>query len=84
MSQIQETQPIKLPVHPLINPLTEHDLLAIEEVLRQGHMIADLLHRAAACDVDVGEHFTRHTMHQVVAKKLKDHFFPDQLPTTQE
>jgi hypothetical protein len=71
---------VKLPVNPLINPLTEQDRIAIEHVLARLPEIHDLLHRARECGLDVDDRFAKHEMHKVIATKLKEHFFPTQLP----
>lgn len=76
--------PIKLPVRPLINPLTEDDRIAIKHVLQRLPEIEDLLHRAHACGLDVADRMAKHEMHREIATKLQTHFFPAQLPTTQE
>lgn len=72
--------PIKLPVKPLINPLTDNDRIALEHVLARLPEIHDLLHRAEACGLDVADRMAKHEMHKVIATKLKEHFFPVNLP----
>lgn len=69
-----------LPVTPLINPLTEQDRIAIEHVIARLPAIEDLLHRANACGLDVADRQAKHQMHKEIATKLKEHFFPAQLP----
>ena len=71
---------VKLPVKPLINPLTEQDRIAIEHVLDRLPHIKDLLLRAHECGLDVADRMAKHEMHEVIATKLKEHFFPTQLP----
>jgi hypothetical protein len=84
MSQDQSTQHIKLPVMPLHNPLTADDEAALNYVLQRLPVVEDMLLRAMACGLDVGERGARHEMHAATAKAIKQHFFPDQLPTASE
>ena len=70
----------KLPVQTLLNPLTENDRISIEHVLDRLPVIQDLLHRAHACGLDVADRQAKHEMHKEIATKLKEHFFPPQLP----
>lgn len=71
-----------LPVKPLINPLSEADRQAIENVLSRLPEIKDLLLRAEACGLDVADRLAKHDMHAAIAERLKDHFFPKNLPVT--
>ena len=75
-----------IPVKPLINPLTEQDKIAIEHVLARLPEIHDLLTRAEACGLDVADRKAKHAMHEEIAKRLKEQFFPQQLspPTGDE
>lgn len=75
---------IKLPVRPLLNPLTDDDRIAIEHVLSQLPLIEDLLARAEACGLDVSERKEKHEVHKVIAQRLHTHFFPPTLPAVQE
>lgn len=74
----------KLPVKPLINPLTDEDRVALEQILHSVPHIEDLLCRAEACGLDVQQHRDRHEAHKEVATKLHTHFFPQQLPSPTE
>lgn len=74
------SEPLKLPVKPLINPLTEQDRIALEHVLARLPEIQDLLHRANACGLDVADRQAKHDMHAIIATKIKEHFFPPNLP----
>ena len=80
MSKKKPDEPTKLPVKPLINPLTEQDRIALEHVLARLPEIQDLLHRVAACGLDVQDRQDKHNMHLEIATRLKEHFFPPQLP----
>lgn len=75
---------VKLPVKPLINPLTPDDESAIDSVLQRLPMIEDLIQRAAEVGLEVGPQAERHEMHKVIAQRLKTHFFPKELPAVQE
>lgn len=66
-------------VKPLINPLTENDRIAIEHVLSRLPEIKDLLNRAQACGLDVTDRLAKHEVHQAIASRLKEQFFPDML-----
>lgn len=78
------SEPIKLPVKPLINPLNDDDRIALEHVLSRLPEIEDLLHRAEACGLDVADRKSKHEMHKVIATRLHTHFFPRELPAIQE
>lgn len=84
MSQEPASQPIKLPVKPLLNPLTEDDRVLIEQVMTNLPMIEDLIHRAEACGCPVDDRKAKHEVHKEISKALYKHFFPAQLPTTSE
>lgn len=84
MSQEPNPQPIKLPVKPLLNPLTEDDRALLEQVRANLPMIEDLLHRAERCGCPVEERRAKHDVHKQITHKLLEHFFPQHLPTHQE
>lgn len=84
MTNNGEAGAYNMPVHPLINPLTEEDRIAIETVLNRLPMIYDLLHRAEQVGLDVAAHKDRHEMHKVIAERLHTHFFPKQLPAVEQ
>lgn len=73
-----------LSVKPMINPLTEHDRAAIEAVLARLPEIQDLLDRAEACGINLGDRRDRHDMHAAIAQRLHTHFFPRELPAVQD
>jgi hypothetical protein len=79
-----QAEPVKLTVRPLINPLTEDDRMLLEQVMNHLPMIEDLLHRAERCGCPVTERWQKHEVHKQVATALRDHFFPVELPSTQE
>lgn len=79
-----ETPPIRLPVRPLLNPLTDDDRLLLEQVINHLPMIEDLLHRAERCGCPVGDRWQKHQVHKEISSRLMDHFFPVELPSTQE
>lgn len=75
---------VKLPVKPLINPLSDEDRVVIEQVLARLPEIHDLLHRAEACGIDVTDRRAKHEMHHAIAHRLHAHFFPKELPSVME
>lgn len=79
-----EPQPYKFPVKPLHNPLSHDDEAIIHQILARLKIAEDIILRAADCGLDVAGRYEQHKMHEAVANKLKQRFFPDQLPTDQE
>lgn len=73
-----------LPVRPLINPLTENDLAALESVLARLPEIRDLIERAEACGIPVGDRREKHEAHHFIATQLHYRFFPKELPKLPE
>lgn len=71
--------PSTLTAKPLINPLTENDRIAIEHVLARLPEIKDLLKRAEACGLDVKDRLDKHDMHEAIATRIKENFFPKHL-----
>lgn len=71
---------IDLKARPLINPLTPEDEIIIDKVIEQHHHLEDLISRCESCGLDMTKHRERHDMHKHVAHKLKEFFFPNQLP----
>jgi hypothetical protein len=74
----------KLPVRPIIQPLTEDDrqiLRQVEELLPQ---IQDLLARAHDVGIDVAAKQDLHNAHVNVVAKLNHRFWGGQAPPQQE
>ena len=61
---------------PLLNPLTEEDYAALQHVINQAAVHADLITRCANCGMNMEEHSSRNTMHKEVAQRMMDQFFP--------
>lgn len=78
------TNPMTLKVAPLVNPLSENDRIAIEHVLARLPEIKDLLKRAEVCGLDVADRLAKHDMHEAIATRLKEQFFPQNLPPMSE
>lgn len=84
MSTETQFQPIKLPVKPIHNPLNHDDEAIIHQILERLKIAEDIILRAADCGLDVAARYEHHKMHEAVVNKLKQRFFPDQLPTDSE
>jgi hypothetical protein len=80
MSNNGQPTGLKLPVKPLINPLTDADLAALNQVIAKFEQIDDLLARAQHAGMDVSGHLAQHETHKEIARRLKEAFFPDHLP----
>jgi hypothetical protein len=74
----------ELPVRPLENPLGPNDEQAINFVLQRIAIGYDMIKRAADVGLDVEARMQQHQMHHRLVGKLKERFFPDQLPAPNE
>lgn len=77
---MSDNNEIKLPVHPLINPLTPADRAALEQFLIDAEKVDDLIIRSHECGVNVGVHAEAHEAYKQIAQKMMQRFFPPQLP----
>ncbi len=75
---------IELPVKPLHNPLSAEHEQILQWVMPRLPVAEDMLLRAAAAGIDIGDRGARHEAHVAIANKIKQLYFPDQLPITQE
>ena len=61
---------------PLVNPLNDDDLQALNHVINQAAIHADLIAHCKECGMNMEEHEARNQMHTQVATKIKEQFFP--------
>jgi hypothetical protein len=71
----------KVPVRPLHTPLTPDDEAALNAIATHHPVIADFLARCHNCGLDVQQQIGQVEAQAAFVGKVKQHFFPDQLPT---
>jgi hypothetical protein len=75
---------VQLLARDYINPLSDADKALLQEILRNSHLISDLIARAEQCGIPVQAHRDKHEAHVAIAKRLDAHFNPRELPAVQE
>lgn len=74
----------KVPVKPLHTNLTPDDEAILNSIAAHHPVIADFLARCHNCGLDVAQHIGQVEAQAQFVKKVKQQFFPDQLPTASE
>lgn len=77
------SDPYKLPVQPLVNPLNANDLAGLQSLAGNLAIAKDMIARAAGLVHGIDERMEKCLMHHQVHATIMERYFPEQLPTTQ-
>lgn len=84
MTTQKPSEPFKLPVQPLVNPLSDHDLAGLHSLASQIAIAKDMVARASGLVHGIEERIERCAMHEQVHATIMERYFPGHLPTASE